>query len=130
MKRIYIFTFFVFVMVSMYIVFLILQDRYKDYQITTYIANLEKQTLTISERIQTKEHELAYTTTPSFVDQIAKSSQNLSNPWEQTFIIIRPEEDTRLKEPPVRVSGQGNDNNKNQVNTWKYYILQIKHIQK
>ena len=117
-------------MISMYIVFLILQDRYKDYQITTYIANLEKQISTISERIQTKEHELAYTTTPSFVDQIAKSSQNLSNPWEETFIIIRPEEDSTVNEPPVRVSGQGNDRNKNQVTTWKYYLLEIKHIQK
>ena len=117
-------------MVSMYIVFLILQDRYKDYQITTYIANLEKQISTISERIQTKEHELAYTTTPSFVDQIAKSSQNLSNPWEETFIIIRPEEDGTIKEPPVRVSGQGNEHNKNQVTTWKYYLFEIKHIQK
>ena len=129
MKRIYIFTFCTFVIASMYIVFLILQDRYKDYQITTYIANLEKQTSTISERIQTKEHELAYTTTPSFIDQIAKSSQNLSNPWEETFIIIRPEEDTTIKEA-VRVSGQWNDHNKNQVKTWKYYLLEIKHTQK
>lgn len=114
----------------MYIVFLILQDRYKDYQISTYIANLEKQTLMISDHIQTKEQELAYATTPSFIDQIAKSSQNLSNPGEETFIVIRPEEDTTIKEPPVRVSGQGNEKSKNQVNTWKYYLLEMRHVQK
>jgi len=83
------------VLLIFYLLYLILHDKYSDYQINEYITFLEQDNAARMETIAEKELYNAYVRTPAYETRIAKATQGKKLPGEEIIHIISSEDATQ-----------------------------------
>ena len=66
--------------------------KYQDFQVNTYMENIEKESVRLYERIESKKEYLATVQTNAYNDRIMKASQNRKNPGEEAIFLVDQKE--------------------------------------
>lgn len=79
-------------LVIVYEVYLVVYYKYQDFQVNTYMENLEVENLRLYDRIEAKKEYLATVQTNAYTDRIMKASQNRKNPGEEAIFLVDQKE--------------------------------------
>jgi hypothetical protein len=82
----------VLILVIVYEVYLVVYYKYQDFQVNTYMENIEKENFRLYERIELHKDYLATIQTHAYIDRIMKSSQNRKNPGEEAIFLVDQKE--------------------------------------
>lgn len=85
MKKQYIF--FVLIIVMLYLMYLIISYKYKEYIINSNIEYLNKENKLISRHIEEYKETLDYLNTESYKNKVLKEEQWMKNKWEKVIYI-------------------------------------------
>ena len=122
---------FVLILIVVYLMYLIVLYKYRDFQINSYINQLTTENQKLQDSINDKRDYLAYINTNAFLDKTAKTSQNKKNPGEDVVFLVSKEDIEAYKnidigkqmiETDTRVSPTQNMSNPEK---WMYYIFKI-----
>lgn len=131
MKKEYIFV--VLIIAMLYMIYLVLDEKYEDYQINSnneYLAHLRD---TLSEKIQEAEEIIEYKSTSAYKNKILKEHQGMKNKGEQVVTLITEKKyEKYTKETPIEsdVIDIPLTNEESLISTmtiyqkWKYFLLQ------
>lgn len=79
-------------MMIVYLVYLVVYYKYQDYQVNSYISNLEKENIRLFNHIETRKDTFSAVQTPAYIDRIMKASQNRKNPGEEAIFLVDQKE--------------------------------------
>lgn len=86
------------ILVVVYLIYLIVLYKYRDFQVNSYIDTLLSENQKLEQTIQDKKDYLAHINTNAFLDKVAKTSQNRKNPGEDVvFLVSKDDVDTYKK---------------------------------
>jgi len=89
MKREYSFLLLIFIM--LYLLYLIIDYKYKEYKVNSHITYLKEINQSISDEINNNKQILDYLNSKAFKDKTLKEEQWLKNPWENVIFITDEE---------------------------------------
>ncbi len=89
MKRQYLFL--LLVCVILYLSYLIVSYKYKEYQINTRIWFLEETNETLAQEIRKNKETLEYFNTKAYKNKVLKKEQSMKNKWEKVIFITNEE---------------------------------------
>jgi len=79
-------------LVIVYEVYLVVYYKYQDFQVNTYMENIETENVRLYDRIESKKEYLATVQTNAYTDRIMKASQNRKNPGEEAIFLVDQKE--------------------------------------
>jgi cell division protein FtsL len=102
MKRQYLFL--MLVCIILYLSYLIVSYKYKEYKINTRIDYLEQENSKIAAEIKKNKEMLEYLNTRAYKNKLLKEEQSLKNKWEKVIFITNEEMyNTFAKEPTTQL---------------------------
>lgn len=116
-----------------YEVYLILLYTYQDFQINSYMDNMQSKNDTISTDIKIKEQHLASIKTNAFADKIAKMAENKKNPGEDVVFFITQKQANEYTKTPDTIAQIEENTQKIPQKTagmtnpqkWTYYLFGV-----
>lgn len=94
MRKQYIF--FVLIMVMLYLMYLIISYKYKEYLINSNIEYLNKENKIISLHVENYKDTLDYLNTESYKNKVLKEEQWMKNKWEKVIYITSESQYTKF----------------------------------
>lgn len=85
MKKEYIFL--ILISIMLYLLYLIVDHKYKEYKVNTLIENLEVTNENIVKDIEESKEMIVYLNTNAYKDKLLKETQWLKNKWEEVIHI-------------------------------------------
>lgn len=82
----------VFIWIILYLLFLIVNHKYKEYNFNNYLSYLNEQNVSIKKEIDKKVETLEKIWTKAYKNKLLKETQNMKNKWEKVIFITK--EDT------------------------------------
>lgn len=79
---------FTLILVVVYLIYLIVLYKYRDFQVHSYIDSLLGENAKLEQTIEEKKDYLAHINTNAFLDKVAKTSQNRKNPGEEVVFLV------------------------------------------
>jgi hypothetical protein len=80
------------ILMIVYLVYLVIYYKYQDFQVNTYMENIETENMHLFENIESKKDYLATVQTNAYTDRIMKASQNRKNPGEEAIFLVDQKE--------------------------------------
>lgn len=129
MKKQYIF--FVLIIVMLYLMYLIISYKYKEYLINSNIEYLNKENKLISRHIDDYKENLDYLNTESYKNKVLKEEQWMKNKWEKVIYITSEVEYSKFiktnekknEEQNTEVSEKKIYDNMTNLEKWIYFIF-------
>lgn len=129
MKKQYIF--FILIVIMIYLMYLIISYKYKEYIINSNIDSLSTTNKIISQSIQDDKDTLAYLNTESYRNKVLKKEQWLKNKWENVIYITSESQYKKFIKTDEKIEDDSNnaDDNKNiydnmtNFEKWIYFIF-------
>ena len=129
MKKQYIF--FVLIIVMLYLMYLIISYKYKEYLINSNIEYLNKENKQISRHIDDYKENLDYLNTESYKNKVLKEEQWMKNKWEKVIYITSEVEYSKFiktnekknEEQNTEVSEKKIYDNMTNLEKWIYFIF-------
>ena len=115
MKKQYIF--FVLIIVMLYLMYLIISYKYKEYLINSNIEYLNKENKLISRHIDDYKENLDYLNTESYKNKVLKEEQWMKNKWEKVIYITSEVEYSKF----IKTNEKKNEEQNNEVSEKKIY---------
>lgn len=85
MKKEYLFL--VLIVVILYLIYLIIDYKYKEYKINTHIEYIEKSNEKMKQLISENKDILEYISTKAYKNKVLKEEQSMKNKWESVIFI-------------------------------------------
>lgn len=85
MKKEYLFL--VLIVVILYLIYLIIDYKYKEYKINTHIEYIEKSNEKMKQLISENKDILEYINTKAYKNKVLKEEQSMKNKWESVIFI-------------------------------------------
>lgn len=87
------------IFIVLYILYLIVSYKYKEYRINTQIEYLSELKQDIESSIQQAEDIIEYKTTRAYKNKVLKEQQGLKNKWEQVVYLTTEEKYNKYTQP-------------------------------
>lgn len=130
MKKQYIF--FILIVIMIYLMYLIINYKYKEYIINSNIDSLSTTNEIISKSIQDDKDTLAYLNTESYRNKVLKKEQWLKNKWENVIYITSESQYKKFIKTDEKIDNEDENNqdeNKNiydnmtNFEKWIYFVF-------
>ncbi len=118
------------ILIIVYLVYLVIYYKYQDFQVNTYMENIETENVRLYDTIQSKKEYLATVQTNAYTDRIMKASQNRMNPGEEAIFLVDQKEvsnyvsldtSTIIAAHPVSSPTDGMNNRQK----WAFYLFDL-----
>lgn len=90
MKKEYLFL--IFIVVILYLMYLILDYKYKEYKINMHIEYIEKNNEKMKNEISNNKEILEYIDTKAYKNKVLKEEQSMKNKWESVIFITNEDD--------------------------------------
>ena len=122
---------FALILMVVYLIYLIVLYKYRDFQVNSYIDSLLGENTKLEQTIEEKKDYLAHINTNAFLDKVAKTSQNRKNPGEDVVFLVSKDDVEAYKKIDVEKQMMGNDKTvsptqgMSNYEKWIYFIFKV-----
>ncbi len=125
------YVFLIILWIILYMMYLIVEYKYKEYKITSKIELLQKKTTQVRDEINEDKDYLVYLNTLAYKNKILKLDQALKSKWEEVVLITSQnfydKYSVKIEDIPIVEEKTNNElsqiKNKNNLEKWIYFLF-------